>query len=478
MNVRRRLLGFSGVLLAVAFTWGSRGQSSQETLPAPAAPQRRAQAVKFELQGAGSCAAQACHNADALTGGRREYHIALERDFTGVSPRVKDKHAQAYEVLFDERSHRILRHWKGLAATSAVHPEREALCLRCHVHPGFDRHPLRVVDGVTQFRLEDGVSCEACHGPAEHWLAAHFRPGWKALSAQQRAEFGMSDTRSVAGRVQLCMDCHVGRPDAQVDHDLIAAGHPWLRFEFGDYHAKWHKHWEIAKDKDSSVDPRARRDFEARAWLVGQVASAQTALDLLASRARDGKRPWPEFAEQDCFACHHDLREPNQRLPRPGKAGMPIWNAWYTAMAPVAVGADGVANELERSLVELRRLMAAWQPPRAPVAAHAEQASAQLERWLTQWGEREPSQVNVEMLSRRLFDIPSAPVAADWIRAAQWQRAFAAIERTRIDHHLPPAPWSGALSELEKALRLPAGFDSPRGYDAQRVLSLIKAMHR
>ncbi|MCI0681452.1 MAG: cytochrome c family protein [Gemmataceae bacterium] len=471
--MHRRLFVLGSILLFLAAAWARRGPSAQEPLPRRVPTPVRS---NFELLGAGSCAAQACHNADPLNGMQGgEYRIAYERAFSGEAPHVKDKHAQAFAVLFDERSQRIVRQWKGLSARDTVHPEREALCLRCHVHPDYDRLPVRFADGVAQFRLEDGVSCEACHGPAQRWLAAHFRPGWKNLSSARRAEFGMTDTRSLAGRVRICLDCHGGRPDAQVDHDLIAAGHPWLKFEMGDYHALWHKHWDGAKDKKPGTDRRGRADFEARLWLVGQVASAKAALDLLAARARDPKRPWPEFAEQDCFACHHDLSAKAGPPAEDARAGAPAWNAWYTAMLPAAVGED--AAKLGKPLGELRTLMASWRPDREQVAAHAREAAAQLQAWIAAWELHEPGPLAVDAMTRQLLAMGDARASQSWTTAAQWQRALSGMERARQDMKVPAPAWSVRLPLLEKALRLPPGFASPHGYDAAAVREIIRSMH-
>jgi hypothetical protein len=327
------------------------------------------------LMGAGSCAAQACHNADRGTGFRgREYAIALQRDSSFHPPRVLDKHAQAYAVLFNKHSERMLRAWKGLGATQAVHPEREALCLRCHVHPQFDSLPVHVDQGVRQFRLEDGVSCEACHGPAQHWLAAHFRPGW---SESRRAASGMIDTRSILGRVRMCLDCHVGSPKAQVDHDLVAAGHPWLRFDMGKYHSRWHKHWDAAKDTNPAVDPRGRSDFDAQLRQVGNVAVAQAALRLVADRARDKHRPWPEFADYDCRSCHHDLKSPSDWLMRARQAGKPELNHWHIELLAAA--------KLNRDIAPLSAAFSSWRPDRETVSSGAQSLARGLEDWLTTW---------------------------------------------------------------------------------------------
>ena len=50
----------------------------------------------------------------------------------------------------------------------------------------------------------------------------------------------MNDLRDVATRAQICLRCHLGQASSDhtsrvVDHRLIAAGHPVLRFELDNY---------------------------------------------------------------------------------------------------------------------------------------------------------------------------------------------------------------------------------------------------
>src|SRR5205823_4821454 len=138
---------------------------------------------------------------------------------------------------------------------------------------------------------------------------------------------------------RMCVDCHVGKPGSDVNHDLIAAGHPWLKFEFSAFHAHYPKHWDDAKDRDPAKDPRGGKDFELRAWAAGQLVSAEAALNLLAERADEEKKhPWPEFAEYDCFACHHDLKAKSSHqqryLEQAGnkKPGELVWGDWYLSV--------------------------------------------------------------------------------------------------------------------------------------------------
>src|SRR5207302_8379860 len=138
---------------------------------------------------------------------------------------------------------------------------------------------------------QDGVGCESCHGPAERWLGAHTRYGWDRLSpSEKETRFGMRPTKALDKRVGICVDCHVGSPGRDVNHDLIAAGHPRLSFEFGAYLANMPHHWKGSKQTQGP-------DYDATAWAIGQVASGQAALALLSDRASRQTAPWPEFAE-------------------------------------------------------------------------------------------------------------------------------------------------------------------------------------
>ncbi len=210
----------------------------------------------------------------------------------------------------------------------------DALCLSCHVRPDIEHSPQS-----PEYALEDGVGCESCHGAAQNWLALHTTAGWKGLEPQQKAQYGLVPLTDLVTRIERCTVCHVGTPEAEVNHDLIAAGHPRMNFEFASFHAIYPKHWDTRRDK--ALHP----DFEARAWLIGQVVSARSSLQLLAARARaaqphsDGSRsaPWPELSEYGCFACHQNLTgpgKPDETFARPEnvKPGLPPWNTWYLPM--------------------------------------------------------------------------------------------------------------------------------------------------
>jgi hypothetical protein len=87
----------------------------------------------------------------------------------------------------------------------------------------------------------DGVGCESCHGASGRWLGPHTTLGWRDRPWPEKAALGMRNTKDLASRARLCAGCHVGDggsddlPARDVNHDLIAAGHPRLNFELSAY---------------------------------------------------------------------------------------------------------------------------------------------------------------------------------------------------------------------------------------------------
>jgi hypothetical protein len=420
----------------------------------------------FRLQGAGSCAAAACHNADGPPGARGcEYSTWL----------AHDRHARAYSVLLDERSWRIQENLnRSVSPERRVRAEHNPVCLRCHAVD-----PERVPP-CEEYQVADGVGCENCHGPAERWKSIHFLPGFRQLDVRQKEALGFHDTKNLVVRARMCAECHVGAGPRDVNHDLIAAGHPRLNFELGLYTAHMPRHWNI-------LDEKARYpDFEARAWLVGQVVSAETALDLLADRASgatDNRKPWPEFAEYACFACHHDLREPSdrQKLGYAGRVpGAFPWGTWYYAMMPVLAREVGAPEwEGDRSaLGRLHATMSGPSPDPARVSREARAALAEMERVLGDVSGQRPETGKVLRLLGGVVRQDAARPPTSWDEAAQEYLAVAALYHglTDLDPRYRNPALRGAIQALVGPLEPPAGYSSPVTFDAPRFLQQMETV--
>ena len=412
----------------------------QEELPAP----RRAPDSP-QYRGAGSCAAAACHNSHIV-------NANAASEFAIWSS--QDRHAKAYEVLFEERSTLIQKH---LRSKAPAHEEQR--CLNCHVTPNLDPS---FISEARYFKT-DGVSCESCHGPAGKWLGVHHLPAWQKLSSDAKKIQGMSDTQSLVGRAQVCVRCHVGEAGMDVDHDLIAAGHPRLHFEFTAFHAFMPRHWPDAKDRDPLASSRGRRDFEARAWVVGKMATARAALELLADRAADSKKPWPEFAEHDCAACHQDLqasRKSKERGPR--KLGTMPWGHHVNLTPEILaiLGDRDNAAKIKTTLTDLQDAMTkAIKPNRDNVARDAKSAALLLNSLLDQLDHRLPDVLDVNQLLEAVLGKEGRAYAD---QATQIDLGAAALYRAHRDlkRTLPAKLYDSLLQRK---------MDNPKSYDPEAI---------
>ena len=233
--------------------------------------------------GTGSCSASTCHGSvNPIKGSRvlqNEYHTWLKHD----------RHSKAYSVLMTHDARKIAEHLK------LGDPTNEPQCLECHSTFVPDR--ARQGDRYT---IEDGVSCESCHGAAEGWLASHSEAG--ATHAGNIAN-GLADTVSLESRARLCLSCHYGDQTKRVTHKLYGAGHPRLRFELDTYGILQPKHWIV----DNDYKTRKGDYIPIRAWFMGQAAHADSLLLMLRNPHDKSGSSFPELSLFDCFSCHHSL---------------------------------------------------------------------------------------------------------------------------------------------------------------------------
>jgi hypothetical protein len=427
------------VVLLCWFAW--RGPTGAEEKP-PASAQTERGKPDFAWQGVASCSAAPCHHGSAPPGKPgNEFAIWFQQD----------RHARAYEVLTEETSKKISRNLRR-----EKQPHEDGLCLRCHVDPNWEE---ATKNKNSRFSLADGVGCESCHGPAQTWLAKHYRKDL-ADAEKRKIRMEMKDTRSLSGRVRLCLDCHVGAPGQEVDHDLIAAGHPALRFEFGSYHALLPRHWDDRKDRDPARDPPGHPDFEVRAWVAGQAAAGQAALRLLAARASkdSGERPWPEFAEYDCFSCHHELQASSRRQATRRGAGTPLWGDWYFSGLKAALRARARTSEpdiqeITGQVTQLKKLLERWNPAREVVANRASALAERLERQrLSDGDDLKPAEVLIQELIQQ--SDPGAP--RSWDSAAQAYLGVAALQHAWKELHPGQySPRDTLLRKLKERLDFP-----------------------
>jgi hypothetical protein len=403
-----------------------------------------------------------------------------------------DPHSAAYRVLFNDDSQRIARNLKiGKAHEAAV-------CLACHAVDADKIYHGEVIPGRAH---AEGVACDGCHGPSGAWLSAHYQPWWKTLSEQEKtARFGFAPTKNLVSRTLICAGCHVGQPGRDVNHDLIAAGHPRLTFEYTKYHYNPHynKHW---------TEPALNPVFELRAWYIGQVTALRATVNLLAHRAQQAKTdPWPELSEWSCYSCHQGLDPDFLRSTAGARlkgrpAGVPGWQVWYSALIDVlpeaaAVCAPGVDAPPLLALSKLRSAMERTNPQQSDTAKFAAEATAELDTWIAALAEsersgRRPIAIPAKELVRLGHLLTASALTADHtaLRDYDWDYAGQhALALTAIYHAAggsqpgsPVADWQPALKALRESLAFPKKpghrYDSPKGYDPRRAAEWFRQLH-
>jgi hypothetical protein len=485
-------------VVVLLFTIAAIGHVLTRGHAAPTPPQKNAtvnasDALANSIAGRATCSGRACHGG-------------LEPNASGVRQNefttwiMHDKHARAFDVLTGERGRRI-GHNLGIA-----HPEKDARCLACHTTPQLagaipeDLIPLRA----------DGVGCEACHGPAkagsgahsEGWLVAHVTAEWKKLEGKAKEaafeKHGMTPLFDLEVQAKTCAGCHVGAPAdpahgipaRDLNHDLMAAGHPRLMFELSTYRANMPPHWR--------TDLHARTPgYEALVWAIGQIEAAKASAELSADRAKraaDGKAPWPEFAEAACFSCHADLRSPSWRRATPdyyaGRTpGAIPANRWYAALLPTLEGvAKAKAAPADKALRDLAAELNKPAPNPTKVTALAEAATKDLNALLAAVKPLSMDAANLKALTEGLAKQADTIKQPDWDELAQIALAAAALRDAAGKGTSPEAlqPLDGVFRQLA----FPSPYESPEGYTPRakaegqtedlhaRLLKLLQDMSR
>jgi hypothetical protein len=158
----------------------------------------------------------------------------------------------------------------------------------------------------------------------------------------------------------MCARCHVGAEDRDMNHDIIAAGHPALYFDMAVYHERLPKHWRD--------DERSASQFRSQLWFAGQIAKLRAELELIEARATETLTVscWPELSQYQCSSCHNQLDGQTPRLLSEaqvltpvtlaglGKAPTRLWNLGGWQVIDDALRKPGKTTSLEKSMVSLQ----------------------------------------------------------------------------------------------------------------------------
>jgi hypothetical protein len=370
--------------------------------------------------GVASCVSSGCHGSTQPLNATRilqnEYYTWLNHD----------RHAQTYNILFNAASARIARNMRLKKPAN-----EEKICLDCHT----TNIAAAQVEG--QIDREDGVQCEACHGPASGWRAEHTEEGWTHAQSVAR---GMIDLKSLPVRAHLCHRCHLGNREREVDHELIASGHPILTFELDNYAASMPAHWRRNEETDG-----------VRAWAVGQVMKFRDSLANLARHARGDE--WPEFSDMSCYNCHHALKGSQWRQERgwPDRAGLPTWSPQHWAMLRLLIGrvSPQSQNELDGLVAQIARGVARMNDP-AGVAANADRARGIVHNLVPRFEARSWSEGDIRAMMVAITNDRAYIEATDVHVAEQSALALQSLASalTRRDPRLLRSPMMRSIDAL------------------------------
>jgi Cytochrome c554 and c-prime len=269
VKIPRRLhgpasLGACGVASAFTLIFSPPSESlaqAPEPLPGPTPAIVTARTYRnvdsADFIGAVGCSSSICHGGgpspiatNTVTVGDRNAYTIWQ---------ARDAHAKSWATLATERSARMA------AALGVGRAQDSSRCTECHA-------PMQAVNASRLgplARVENGISCESCHGPAKFWIRSHTR---KDLTHAQNVTTGLRDLESLYVRANTCIACHQVLPS-----DLQKAGHPPLVFELDAQSVAEPKHW---KEPDEWRGPQA--------WLVGQAAALREMSWALNKRATSG----------------------------------------------------------------------------------------------------------------------------------------------------------------------------------------------
>ena len=181
---------FTWILIAVfaasLFIWGfAISQEKPETTPSvqveKVTEKAKADTAKKVKEHAyvGATKCKMCHN-------QRKWGMIYDKW-------AATKHATAYTTLANKQSQAIAKEMK------IKDPQKSEKCLVCHVTAYGVSAELK----KKTYSMEEGVTCEACHGPAGDYLLTHIKKEKK----KEAIEAGLIIPTEELSK-ELCMTCH------------------------------------------------------------------------------------------------------------------------------------------------------------------------------------------------------------------------------------------------------------------------------
>jgi hypothetical protein len=243
---------------------------------------------------------------------------------------------------------------------------------------------------------------------------------------------------------------------------MIAAGHPDLVFDLEAFSATMPRHWRVL--------PEADPDAPVRGFIVGQLVHLRSSLERVARRVKGPT--WPEYAELDCFACHHSLTRAEDSWRQSlgydtRRPGNPAFNVarWVTARHVLAAQDAKAASDLNDVMALLSREVAQLGPNQEQVVTRVAQARSILDAAIRRAVTAKPGVTTSGRLLRAIA-ADADDIALRGERAAE--QAAMAMETlyTSMATASQSSSVRGAFDELFQQFQNPSAYD-PRRFTAQ-----------
>ncbi len=182
-------------------------------------------------------------------------------------PKMVDKHKNAIDNMMGSDNLATYTEKSGVDLKGVLIGKN--ICMSCHG---------TVVSGKETKEVEEGVSCESCHGPG----SAYKGPHGERLPTEKKGDpnrsgytqslaLGLIDLKNMAIRAEGCVRCHY-----ITDQRVIAAGHPdGSKFNYLAGMKSVAKHWTTHAITDADLNKDSFSTAKKSKGTTGQVMAAK-----------------------------------------------------------------------------------------------------------------------------------------------------------------------------------------------------------
>jgi nitrate/TMAO reductase-like tetraheme cytochrome c subunit len=111
---------------------------------------------------------------------------------------LESKHAKAYETLAGEKAMEFAK------AKNIEDPQKSEACVKCHV----TAYGLDASRYSEKYTMEEGVGCEACHGPGEFYSKATLKSPKKWREDPEGMHKKALEAGLIVPTAETCTQCH------------------------------------------------------------------------------------------------------------------------------------------------------------------------------------------------------------------------------------------------------------------------------